>query len=803
MKIQCSCGTKYAFDVSPEMAQKPIRFVCQKCGLDSSDMVNELIRRELAAQTPAPATPPPAPVRVVMPGFTPPIESTPPPAPIAPVVEAPRLKVAHETPSPEPAAAPAPAPSSKYCPKHRRNLATYRCLVCQKPMCSECMKLFGYVCSPLCKAKAEAEKINVPVYAGQSAVAEARFWRKTGAAFGALALAVVLALGFWFWYAWFGSVPHTVFSVKFDERAFSGASKLVGPDQFIFLHGGTLTRYDLKTKKQIWSQELITDQQVADVIKRQNEIRAATTGNLSSAPPDEKRKDLARQELEADLQLHVSGQNVWVISRALLTHYDWNTGNAVQEIPIMNGSGRFVARDNQLLLVQENDSGQQFDTRINLTSGEVSTEQIYQPEPAANSSAPPGATGVASGQAASGLPLSPGVDAGKPMDPAKVAQQAQGLPLAARIALPAILGNSEHQEQIQAEINGQDQAARPKISDAQARQARIARGPNYFTLVPSENGYVQFSVTLLESHIVARSAMKAPPAKSALNGDLNVSQTADVANETLNEMQRNRGGYVVEEDESRYQVSLRRPDSTEAADDWTGEVVGPPAVFSLKTVNVLAAGKTVIVFDKSNRKLWQADFTYNISSGNSTAAFGAGPVVEHAGTLYVFDQAVLTAFDLANGNARWRLPSVGVVGLFFDDQGMVYVNTTTADPDTIRYSRQIDVTQKIEAILYKLDPQTGRTLWSVKPGGFISYLSGKFIYTVEIFNPDEEDTRLASVADITPTPPHLRIQRLDPKNGRTLWEHYQERTPLDVQFDANSIELVFKKEVQVLKYLTF
>ena len=281
-------------------------------------------------------------------------------------------------------------------------------------------------------------------------MAEARFWRKTGAAFGALALAVVLALGFWFWYAWFGSVPHTVFSVKFDERAFSGASKLVGPDQFIFLHGGTLTRYDLKTKKQIWSQELITDQQVADVIKRQNEIRAATTGNLSSAPPDEKRKDLARQELEADLQLHVSGQNVWVISRALLTHYDWNTGNAVQEIPIMNGSGRFVARDNQLLLVQENDSGQQFDTRINLTSGEVSTEQIYQPEPAANSSAPPGATGVASGQAASGLPLSPGGDAGKPMDPAKVAQQAQGLPLAARIALPANLGNSEHQEQIQA-----------------------------------------------------------------------------------------------------------------------------------------------------------------------------------------------------------------------------------------------------------------------------------------------------------------------------------------------------------------
>jgi hypothetical protein len=55
----------------------------------------------------------------------------------------------------------------------------------------------------------------------------------------------------------------------------------------------------------------------------------------------------------------------------------------------------------------------------------------------------------------------------------------------------------------------------------------------------------------------------------------------------------------------------------------------------------------------------------------------------------------------------------------------------------------------------------------------------------------------------TPTPPHLRIQRINPKNGQTMWEYYRESAPLDVQFDANTIELVFKKEVQVLKYLVF
>ena len=90
------------------------------------------------------------------------------------------------------------------------------------------MELFGYVCSPLCKARAEAKKIKVPVYAGQKSVVEAQFWRKTGKISGAIAAVVVALLGFWFWYAWFGSVPHVVFSVRFTEAAHSGESRLCG-----------------------------------------------------------------------------------------------------------------------------------------------------------------------------------------------------------------------------------------------------------------------------------------------------------------------------------------------------------------------------------------------------------------------------------------------------------------------------------------------------------------------------------------------------------------------------------------------
>ena len=222
MKIQCDCGAKYEFDTTPEMADEPVKFVCPQCGLDSSDRVNDLIREEFGIP------------------------------PLAPVA-APRLKVArHETPATAPA--PAPVPTSKFCAKHLRVPVTGNCAVCQKPICPECMAMFGFFCSPLCKGKAEAQKIDVPVYAGRKDLIAAQSQRKTGLILSAVAAAVFVALVAWGWYAFVGSVPHPYFSVRFDDdsRAYAGASQLVGKDQLIFLHGSTLARCDLKTKKKIW-----------------------------------------------------------------------------------------------------------------------------------------------------------------------------------------------------------------------------------------------------------------------------------------------------------------------------------------------------------------------------------------------------------------------------------------------------------------------------------------------------------------------------------------------------------------------
>jgi hypothetical protein len=109
--------------------------------------------------------------------------------------------------------------------------------------------------------------------------------------------------------------------------------------------------------------------------------------------------------------------------------------------------------------------------------------------------------------------------------------------------------------------------------------------------------------------------MKAPPKKSALDGEVTASQSTEIANEILNEMQRSRGGDTVAEDESRYQVRLRRPGDKEG---WSGEVVGPPTFFPLQSVNVLAFNKGILVFDKNNRLMWKGLLNYNVSGDPSS-----------------------------------------------------------------------------------------------------------------------------------------------------------------------------------------
>jgi hypothetical protein len=681
--------------------------------------------------------------------------------------------------------------------------------------------------------------MEAPVHIGGKFAAQREYWRKVGLIGGSVGTVLALVFGFWFWYAWIGSKPKVYFSIRWDNISHSGTSWIVGGDQLVFLHGGTLARYNLQTKQKVWSLDLVTQQQVDDELKKEDAYNTRVQHETGSSPDVEiprVREKNARLGLESDFTLYGSGKNVWIEKGAgmgdedpdagnaspqsTLTRYDWDTGNVAQQITLTNNFGVLKAHGDELLAVGTAADGSQSVTHISLTDGGMHTEEFSgaPAAPVAESRRP------ATGSQGGGIPLSRD-QAGQTMNPAKVAEQAQNMTLPGRLALPALIANSEHNQQINQEIKSEDaqqqhdegrlrghrhsapqpSSASPQSTPDQSDEPDVS--DRNFSLVPDGDGYIAFGLQMIKENIVEHDAMRAPPQHSALNNpNLGTANETAAVNEQLNELQRNSGGGTVTEDQSTYQIVIRRPGSATA--DWTGQVVGPPQFYPLTTVNVLAAGKTIIVFDKTNKKLWQSTLTYNITGGDKqpggleSSPYGAGPCVENNGTLYIFDQAVLTAFDPTSGNARWRIPSVGVVGLFFDDKGAVFVNTTTGNPDDIKYSREIDVSKATQAVVMKVDPATGTILWRYNPGGYISYLSGKYIFSYRDYDPgDEEDQSDEATSAILGTA-YLKIIRINPSNGHVMWEHDEGRAPVDLQFDGNMISIVLKKEVEVLKFFS-
>src|ERR1043166_83801 len=324
MKLQCACGAKYAFEVQPEMLSKPVQFVCPSCGLDSSAFVNQLVQQELGVAPPPTAK---EGVSATACHLTPDPAHSARPAP-------PRVRL-HRG-GENPADLPPPTTDQRLCSKHPGQPIVEHCVVCHKPLCPKCMELFGYVCSPLCKQKAEFQGIEVPEFAGQKAVVERRHWRKVGLVVGSVSAAAVAFLGVWIWYEFFGSRPSPVFSVRFAEPSYSGQSCLCGKDQIVSLHGDTLARHDMKAKKEIWSRQLVDakqiEQDVAATLKAMQMAKEKAEsenqdshGSFKIPSPEKLARQMARAAAEA-LELHVRGQNVWVSTPEKLVRYDWDTG---------------------------------------------------------------------------------------------------------------------------------------------------------------------------------------------------------------------------------------------------------------------------------------------------------------------------------------------------------------------------------------------------------------------------------------------------------------------------------------------
>lgn len=676
VKIQCPCGTRFAFDVEPVNGRMPVRVKCPGCGADGTDLANEMIRQKLA------------------------------PAPV-----------------PQAVAAAVAVASVPFCPRHPKNPATETCRVCGIPICSECLEQFGYVCSAYCRERAEQTGMDVPVYEKQLAVVAAKAAWVAAWIFRVAVFLVVVLAGAWIWYTFFGSQPRVIYSEKLLHGDRARFYQLLAPNQLLSIKANQMTLFDLAEQKQRWSVAL-------------------NLGLPAPAP-----LNAARGEIEEPVRLYpeprviATTNDLWILFPGRLAQYDRHTGNRKQELPLNPPFFGLAQNDSGMTVISSDESGRETITRIAFSNGTVQTALIE------------------SGAAAA--------------SPAR------------RQPPPAT---------IEVATNSADYAMLAKLVAAKASKLaeRTSWGDRF---VPDGADVVRMKVDLIERKTIIHQAMKAQK-KSVVDDNLTSGQSMEASEQMINDMRREQTGGVEEEDASRYQVILRRWPAS-AAPDWTGEVIGAPSFFALKTRDVLVAGNSILVFDKNNRKLWTATLTYSVPPHYSEdfATEADPPCVESGNTLYVFDRGMLTSFDAATGQVHWRLTSVGISQVQPDGQGCLYVTSTTASPDTIQFSQQFNLSSKVNPVILKVDAATGRVLWRNEGIGDKCFLSGKFLYAARaaknpLMTPGEDPVL------------YFDLYRLGPSDGHAMWDYSQSRHPVQIEVQGNQILLHFRGELQVLKFFS-
>jgi hypothetical protein len=646
--------------------------------------------------------------------------------------------------------------------------------------------------------------IDVPVFEGQNALVEAKYWKKIRWASAAAAVFVLALLGAYVWYYFAGSRPAVLYSIRFPASEEGQFAKLMDNDQSLLRRGGQISRYDLRADKAIWSVALVDREEVArragEALAEQNaqlakwKVRRAqlkASGQLDEDGPEtaekprseaEELRDISRsveRTLASQVHLRVEDHSVWVIGPSKAIQYDWDSGKPAKGVTVPPGLVRVLSgSDKSALLVCARKDGGELLTRLDLISGEFRTEQVGGP-----------------------------ADAGKDIEPVKVAVR-KGAPSAVS-AVTTKKGTQVQPGQLGIPLNTKAKLVTSKsfVASGSAMDSMDEQGDpgeafpggdsserldiarSGSSLIFAGENVAQLNIKLLQKNFVQYKAFKDKPKVSELDKGVNAANAVAAMSEVMNEIRAEQTGGMRAEDESRYLVRIKRL-LAGGVPEWSGEVIGPPAFFSLKTVDVLTAGKAMYVFDKTNKKLWESKLAYPVgpemlidSSWMEEAEASRSPCVEREQTLYFFDQGVLTAFDLASGNVRWRLTTVGISAIHFDDKGTMYVSTSSAGAEALKYTKQVDLSRRVVPVIMKVDPRNGKILWKVQKTGSDIYLSGKYLYTLESVPAGG-----------------MRIYRLNPGNGEPVWEHYEKRATSHCDFRRNTIQLLYDDQLQLLRF---
>ncbi|MDB6056545.1 MAG: Pyrrolo-quinoline quinone [Verrucomicrobiales bacterium] len=576
LKLTCRCGTRFSFDVEPVNGLMPFTVACPTCGIDGTEAANQLLAQTGVAQKP----------QFTILSSTAATESAAtaePPAPYVPEVPASqksklRVAGAHAAAptSPPTAAAAAATATGEMCNRHLDKPSAAHCTVCQKPICPECMSMFGYLCSVKCRYQAEQQGTRVPVYKFQKRSVEARQFRK-----GALITAGVVVIIFgliaaWYWYDFSGSKPKLNYTLKVGSDR-SVHSQFLDENQLLIVSSDRAYVHDIKTDKDVWSTDLkdaprpkpqapaadgqtpaaANPAQAKSAKQSARNVNAALGERYASATPTQTTKPAAKvvkpaatapdDSEPADTsdedssfgfnsysdygrpRVFVDAENIWVCFNNRLKCLARKTGEVKNTIPIDGLLVQFTPTDSNILLVSAPTATHRLLTRIEIPAGTVTTNEVIVPRPAKK---------TLKGE----LPVN---------------------------VLPTA-GVLLHQELQDRELY------RPQV---------IQTSSEFFA---SADNLVELRVRLVEPKRTSVDTMK-KKGPTVINGQLSASSnTKAVAEEIFNDIKRSNTGGFKTIDESTYLVMLRRYAGKDAI-DWTNNISGLPLFFAFISVDVIVA----------------------------------------------------------------------------------------------------------------------------------------------------------------------------------------------------------------------
>jgi hypothetical protein len=331
-------------------------------------------------------------------------------------------------------------------------------------------------------------------------------------------------------------------------------------------------------------------------------------------------------------------------------------------------------------------------------------------------------------------------------------------------------------------FRGYGQASEPVV-DAQ-RSALSANG----------SSLLEVNVKLLEKKITERQVIPADAPSSMEEADKKTTggwgnDAVVFAQALAKDAAREETGGKERTDESRYEVTLTRPFETGIAPARL-EVRGRADVFSTKSLDLVAAGRALIAFDHTNKKLWEAKLANPLQASASWRGGEGSPrFIEDGARLYFFDDNFLSAFDVASGQPAWRIPSAGIRKVLLDGPGTLYISSANGN--------DAPGGTGVPPVLLKVDTKQGKILWKLEKYEDCFVSGGQLYATRETRN--SEDMVNAVFDRSKAIQCRWKLYKLSTRSGEPQWEWFQTRRPLHIETDGRKVALLFADELQLLK----